>query len=125
MKTLYESIIGSNDAGIFSKIKNLILNGETEKDMKDLNRLWDVAGLGVESCSWKTGYNQIQYVAHTMVLICSYNRNGWDIEITREDWSGGNYKRYIKELVEKLENSGHFIIDKHPKGSEHWLAKIK
>ena len=125
MRSLKESILGSNDAGIFGKIKNLILNGETEKDIEELNQLWDSVGLGVKGCRWEIGFKQINYTSYTMILICSYGRNGWDIEITRDTWKENNNKTARKELLKKLESSGHFIIDKHPTGSEHWLAKIK
>lgn len=130
MKTLYESIIGSNNVSLFGTIKDLIKNGETEKDMKELNSLWDRAGLGAEGFSWV--YNTLwgpQYWLDDLVVICRSDGTSesteWDMVITKYAWGGKSDKKKIKELIEKLEKSGHFIIDKHPKGSEHWLAKIK
>ena len=129
MKTLYESILDSDEqimeTSKYSIIRNLILNAKTKRDITKLQKRWDDAGLGIKDAHWEIGWRQeIDYVMGTMILINSYNRNGWDIEITREDFNENIDKVIIKKLVKKLEDSGHFVIDKHPTGSEHWLAKI-
>ena len=128
MKTLYESIIGSNNASIFGTIKNLILNGKTEKESAELQKLWDKAGLGIEGCYWTVGpFRNTNYVCDSTTLICTYELHGWDIEITdpKYPYLPPNGEEKIEEIIKKLESSGHFVINKSHKESNHILAKIK
>ena len=130
MKSLYESIIGSNNASIFGSIRDLIKNASTDKDVEELNLLWDKAGLGAEGFEWI--YNTFwgpQYWFDDLVVICRSDGTsksaGWDMAITKDPWDKKIDKKKIKELIKKLEKSGHFIIDKSSTDSDHLYAKIK
>ena len=135
MKNLYGSILNKAGVGIFAKIKDLINSDPSKCDIAKLQSLWDSAGLGVEGMYWCIGRNGVRYnMIHGpnqetyLTMICKYNKSDdWDMEFTRDTWCESKfyfYKPQREELFEKLEKSGHFIIDKHPKGSEHWLVKI-
>ena len=136
MKSLVESIkestsnsINPNKEHYFEQIK-AILKGGDYKDVKKLQELWDSAELGVRGLYWKYWFfNPQGYIYCTtddnLVVINTHDKfDGWDMEITRDTFRKNDSKSIREKLIEKLEKSGHFVIDKNPKASEHWLAKI-
>lgn len=53
MKTLYESILSSNKAGIADTIKSIISKmPKGAKELEKLNKLWDAIGLGLPGAEW-------------------------------------------------------------------------
>jgi hypothetical protein len=127
MKTLYENILASTKSGkdyYIQDIKKLI-KSSNPKDEKKLQKLWDNAGLGVDGFKWTIDSVGVHYVFDFLIVITNYNASEkWDLEITRNDFDEKLGKKEREELIEKLEKSGHFIIDKSQIYSNHWLAKI-
>lgn len=127
MKNLYESILASTKTGrnyYIQDIKKLI-KSRNSKDTPKLQKLWKQAGFGVDGIEWYIDSFGAQYIFDPLIVIVSCNESDkWDLEITRDSFNEKVGKKERKELIEKLEKSGHFIIDKSLTHSNHWLAKI-
>ena len=106
MRSLKESIISSNNVGIYSRLKYLLHNAVTRRDLNVLDELWNKIGLGIDGCNWfhNSAWTYYAYDGQVIACVIKSDRNGHDIRI---------YKGFAEtvELIKKLKSKDGIIID--------------
>lgn len=128
MRSLKESIMGSNSISVWDTIKDLVRNGKTDEDAKKLQKLWDDLGLSIKGCVWEGDevLNCIDYIYKRCVLI-SGSLGKMDMTVSKPTfWKSKNKKltEISRELIEKLESSGHVKIYKQTLNPTFFYAKF-
>lgn len=131
MRSLKESILGSNNSSVFDVITDLIKKGHSKEDCDKLQELWSAAGLDVKDCRWTYDDNlMISYNWEEFVLITDSDRCSKSIEITNADILCFTSPKDIKmikskvnDLIKKLKTTNRFVLEK-PSSQSHYIGRF-